>query len=140
MAKLAKAGKTDIVVRGKALELIRYLRPKDWAGQVNALFEYVRDQIRYVHDTWGVELVHAPREVMAAGQGDCDDKAILLASMLESVGHPARFVAMGFKPGHFEHVITQTLIGRRWVSLDPTEPVRVGWEPPNIQCRMIENV
>lgn len=145
MAKLAKDGKTDIVVREKALELTRYLPPKDWRGQVHALFEYVRDGIRYIHDIWGVETLHTPREVMRAEQGDCDDKSILLAALLESIGHPARFAALGFARPGFEHVIVQTRMlrkgaGLHWLSLDATEPVQPGWEPPNVRSRMVVNV
>lgn len=140
MAKLAKAGKSNIEIREQALELIRGLRPKDWRGEVHALFEYVRDSIRYVRDIHNVETVHTPQQVIASGQGDCDDKAILLAALLESIGHPARFVALGFRPYAYSHVIVQTKLGTRWISLDPTEPVEMGWEPPRVKARMIENV
>lgn len=141
MAKLAKAGKTNIEIREKALELTRYLRPKDWGGQVHALFEFVRDQIRYTRDVFGVETVHTPEQILKTEQGDCDDKSILLAALLQSIGHPAQFVAVGFRQaGQFEHVFVQTKMGQRWISLDATEPVRMGWEPPRIVTRMIETV
>lgn len=140
MAKLSRQGKTDIVVREKALELTRYVQPKDWAGQVHALFEYVRDNIRYTRDVLGVETVHTARQVMTAEQGDCDDKSILLAALLMSIGHPARFMAVGFNNLGLQHVYVQTLIGKRWVSLDATERVNVGWEPPNITSKMIETI
>ncbi len=140
MAKLARAGKTNIQVRELALELTQYLRPKDWSGQVNALFEHVRDQIRYTRDINGVETLHTPEKIIEDGQGDCDDKCILLAALLESIGHPSRFVAVGFKPNSFNHVIVQTQLGRRWISLDATEPVAMGWEPPGIKSRMVANV
>lgn len=140
MARLARAGKTKIDIRELALELTRFVRQKDWRGQVYALFEYVRDQIRYTHDIFGVETVHTPEQVLLAQQGDCDDKCILLAALLESIGHPARFVALGFRSGGFSHVIVQTLIGKQWVNLDTTEDRPMGWAPPNVQTRMIENV
>lgn len=140
MAKLAKIGKTDIRIREKALEITRYIRPKDWRGQVHALFEFVRDHIRYTRDIYGVETLHTAEQVLQAEQGDCDDKAILLASLLQSIGHPARFIAVGIRSPQFEHVYVQTLIGKRWVSLDATEPGPMGWEPPGIKTRMIETV
>lgn len=146
MARLAKAGKANQRIRGKALELTRYLRAKDWGAQVYALFEYVRDDIRYIHDTWQIETVHTPEQVMDLGQGDCDDKSILLAALLESIGHPARFMAVGFKPGSLSHVYVQTRMGRtkagpHWVSLDATEShAPVGWEPPGIRARMVVEV
>lgn len=140
MATIARRAKTNIEIREKALELTRYLSPKDWVGQVRALFEYVRDDIRYVHDVWGVETLHTPLQIMRQEQGDCDDKSILLAALLESIGHPARFVAASLKQNGFSHVFVQTRVGQKWVSLDATENVPMGWEPPNIRQRLIVNV
>ncbi len=47
MKQLVKAGKKDIVVRSKALELTRSLNQKDWLGEVKNLHRFVRDNIRY---------------------------------------------------------------------------------------------
>lgn len=137
---MARAGKKNAAVRQKALDLVRYLPPKDWLGQVHALWEYVKDSIRYVRDIQGVETLTDAQQTMEQGQGDCDDKAILLAALLNSIGHPARFVAVGFKPNDFVHVLVQTPIGTRWVWLETTEAVNMGWRPPGIQSVMVENV
>lgn len=137
MKALTQAAKKSSTIRTKALELVRYVREKDWRGQVFALFEFVRDHIRYVRDIRGVETIATPEQVLRQQQGDCDDKAVLLASLLESIGHPTLFMAVGFEPGKFSHVLTQTLIGRRWVYLDPTERVGLDWRPDGIVLRSI---
>jgi len=139
MKRLTRQGKKSGIIRNKALELVRYVPAKDWPGQVNAIFEFVRDRIRYVRDIRGVETVAFAERVLEQGQGDCDDEAVLLGSLLESVGHPTRFMAVGFSPGKLSHVFTQTLIGRKWISLDPTEPVAMGWEPKGIVERLSIN-
>lgn len=140
MRDLVRAGKKSLTVRQLALSLVKGLPQKDYAGEVKRLFYFVRDHIRYVRDIVGVETVHTPDEVLANGQGDCDDKSILLAALLESIGHPTRFVAVGFKPGQLSHVLVETKIGNRWVSLETTEPVAPGWQPKKVVERMERHV
>ena len=126
-------GKKHPAIRAKALSLTHDLPQKDYIGEIHNLFDYVQNGIRYVRDIYNVETVHYPEQVMYQESGDCDDKAVLLASLLESIGHPARFVAVGFQPGHFSHVFVDTLIGNgKWLSLDTTEPQPMGWRPPGI--------
>ena len=131
--------------RDFAAKIIAHVPQKEFAGEVNALHEWVRDHIRYMRDIRGVETVQTPVATLRLGYGDCDDKATLLAAMLEATGHPSRFVAVGRTAGRFEHVYVETLLGRkgrrhsgqmRWVALDTTEPQPMGWRPDNIAQTM----
>ena len=136
MRYFVRTGKKDMLVRQKALSIIKNRPQKDFAGEVQDLHKFVRDSIRYVKDIAGVETVQTPDITLEIGQGDCDDKSVLLASLLESIGHPTRFVAVGFRPGHFSHVLIETKIGARWIPLETTEPVPMGWYPPRVRARM----
>lgn len=129
MTAYVRQFKKDPQIRRKAIELTSHLPQKDFAGEIAALFVYVRDSIRYVQDVTDVETLHTPPDVLRIGAGDCDDKSVLLASLLESIGHPTRFKAIGFAPGDYQHVYVQTRLGAPWVSLDATEMHGVGWEP-----------
>jgi transglutaminase-like putative cysteine protease len=125
-------------IRETALELTAGLRPKDWPAEVRALFEFVRDRIRYVRDVHGVETIQTPDVTLDLEQGDCDDKSTLLAALLESIGHPTRFVAVGFSaPDSYSHVYVETRVGPRWIALDPTVPYAAGWAPPRAASRLI---
>ena len=137
MTILTKAGKKNPEVRIKAAELVAHLTQKDYAAEVKAIFNYVQNYIRYTRDIRGVETIQPAEYVLSRGTGDCDDKAVLLASMLESIGHPTRFVALAFKTGKFAHVLVESKIGNKWVALETTEPVRIGWYPPKVQKRMV---
>ena len=137
MAKYAREGKKSLRVRQLALNLVQSLPPKDWRAQIVNLHAWVRDNIRYVRDIVGVETLHSPEKLLEIGQGDCDDKATLLAAMLLSIGHPVRFQAVGFKPGKFAHVYVETKHDNRWIPLETTEPVKAGWSPPGVVSRMI---
>jgi transglutaminase-like putative cysteine protease len=61
--------------------------------KVEALFTYVADDIRYVNyqsgEWW---LPNRPQELLARRQGDCDDKAMLLITLLQAVGIEAKEV------------------------------------------------
>lgn len=125
--------KKNLSIRNKALALTQGLRQKDRIGEIRALFDYVQNNIRYVRDIREVETLQFPEQTMSQESGDCDDKSTLLASLLESIGHPTRFVAVGFKPGHYSHVFVDTRIGQNgWLTLDTTEPHPMGWRPPGI--------
>lgn len=123
-----------------AHDLVRDLPQKAFSAEVNALFVFVRDHIRYVHDTHGIETVQTADATLDIGQGDCDDKSVLLATLLQSIGYAVRFVAVGRIPNTYQHVFVQVLRGSQWVSLDATEPVPVGWTPSRLQAVMIAHV
>lgn len=137
MRQITKAGKTSLPVRNAALSIISGLAQKDWFNEAKLLHKFVRDQIRYVKDIRGVETVQTPDVTLTLRAGDCDDKSVLLASMLEAIGHPTRFVAIGFRPDDFVHVFPETRIGTAWIPLETTEPVEIGWTPKNVVSRLI---
>jgi len=63
------------------------------AEKVEALFNFVADDIRYVNFVSGEWwLPNRPQQLLARRQGDCDDKAMLLISLLRSVGIEANEV------------------------------------------------
>lgn len=121
--------KVHPAVRELAVKLTGNLPQKNFSAEVSALFYYVRDKIRYLKDVNGVETLQSPLQTLRLRAGDCDDKVTLLGALLESIGHPVRFQALGFSPGRLEHVIAECYIGGQWVALDATEPVAPGWNP-----------
>lgn len=138
MAKLVARYKSDQAIRELALSLTRHLHQKDYVSEARALQAYVRDNIRYIKDIRGVETIQTPVQTLRLGAGDCDDKATLVASLLESIGHPTLFLAVGFQKDKVSHVLVQTKIGTRWVCVECTENVPLGWCPPGIKARMIQ--
>ena len=72
---------------------VRRLAEKLTAGKktrdekLKALFEFVADDIRYVNFVSGEWwLPNRPQELLARRQGDCDDKAMLLITLLKASG------------------------------------------------------
>lgn len=105
---------------------------RDELSEVQSLFEWVRDCVRYVRDVHGMETLCDPSITLARRLGDCDDQSTLLASMLESVGYPTRFVIGAFAaPGAWDHVWLQVFAAGDWLDADPTEHQPLGWAPPH---------
>ncbi len=140
MANLASSAKTTPRIREQALAIVGAVPGKDFRAEMDRIFVFVRDNIRYTRDVVNVETVQTPAKTLDYKQGDCDDQVVLLAALLESVGIEARFKAVGFSPGHFQHVYLEARDNGEWIALDPTEQVAVGWAPPNPVAIMTEEV
>jgi len=140
MERIVRSALTDLNVRDTALRVVTRagIRPKNYGGEITALFRFVRDRVHYVKDPIGVELVHSPDEILKRMAGDCDDKAVLLSALLQSLGHKTRFEVVAVRPGQFHHVTVRVLVAGKWVPLDPTvEKATVGWEHPRIIRRKV---
>jgi transglutaminase-like putative cysteine protease len=132
MRQLINAYKTDVELRSTAANLVFLTPEKNDLAEVEALFNFVRDNIRYLKDVHAVETLTTPDRTLQLGYGDCDDQVVLLGSLLESIGYPTKIVLTGYgDPGIFEHVYLQTLIQNQWVDMDPTEQIPLGFAPPD---------
>jgi transglutaminase-like putative cysteine protease len=140
MRRFVREYKKSLPVRELALSLVRPLPGhKNWVGQIKALHRYVQKRIQYVRDIRGVETIATPLVTIQSGQGDCDDQAVLLAALLESIGHRTRFVAIRQTTfGPFVHVFTEAKIGSRWIPLETTENMRAG-APMRFAGRLVVN-
>ncbi|NDG04025.1 MAG: transglutaminase domain-containing protein [Alphaproteobacteria bacterium] len=139
MRRMVNDYKTDPGIRQAALNVTFMTPAQDDASEVEALYCFVRDYIRYTKDVYGVETLATPDKTMAMRVGDCDDQTVLLASLLESIGYPTRFVIEGYSDGGtWEHVYLETCLNGQWVALDPTEQVAMGWQPPEPVIRWTE--
>ncbi len=70
--------------------------PVDRTCYAKALFYFVQRNIQYVNDPPD-EYIKPFDEIIVSQVGDCDDHAVLLANLLQSIGIHTKFV---FIPGH----------------------------------------
>ncbi|HLK35476.1 MAG TPA: transglutaminase domain-containing protein, partial [Polyangiaceae bacterium] len=81
----------DAQVRELAATLTRGKASKQ--EKLRALFDFVADDIRYVNYVSGEWwLPNRPQQLLARREGDCDDKAILLITLLRAAGIDAQEV------------------------------------------------
>ncbi|WP_457642643.1 transglutaminase-like domain-containing protein [Persephonella sp.] len=94
---------------------------KNYDCYVFAIAKWVRENIKYIKDITGYETLQTPDNTLKIGGGDCDDHAILVATLLQSIGIKATFKIVGEK-GRYKHiyVIATTPKGKKWV-IDTTE-------------------
>ena len=107
--------------------------------EISALLRWVQRNIRYTMDIRGVETIQTPPNTLRLKAGDCDDMSMLLASLLESVNHPTRFVAIGMRKGALCHVLVETRVGGKWIPLEATENWPAGAGPNGVRDRMIHH-
>lgn len=119
MAEMAALSSVEPSIRLTAVSLTQSLPQHGFLEEIAACGAYVRDHIRYVKDVVGVETLHWPKAVLELGSGDCDDKAMLLASLLMSIGHECRFVVLK-RNRSWCHVWTQARCRGKWIDLDTT--------------------
>lgn len=140
MATTIKRYRKHPYIRELAMSLVADLPNKAYKREVQAIHNYVYSSIRYTRDIRGIETVQTPIQTIRLSQGDCDDHSVLVASLLESIGHKTRLVAVGFQSGHYSHVFAQTKVGPRWVAVETTENWPIGKIPDNIVSKMIHNI
>ena len=97
---------------------------------VRRIREWFRNVFSFVNDPVGRELLRPPVSLIADAQavgtviGDCDEAAMLAATLGMANGLPARFraLAFDFDDAPFTHVVTDLFADGAWLCVDPTKP------------------
>jgi hypothetical protein len=140
MRRMVNDASTDPAIINQAVSLVHMVPAKSELYEIEALFDFVLNHVRYTRDVYGVETLSDPRMTLQRLVGDCDDKATLLATLLQAVGYPTRFIMGAYEGPDFEHVYLQAFANGQWIDLDATEYNGVGWAPPHSHTLWIENV
>jgi len=147
MRNIARQSRKSLPVITAARAIVQGCQGKDYTCEARTLQAWIQQNIRYVRDPRDVEAVAQPERTLELCSGDCDDQALLLASLAESIGFAARFCAIGVQGDDFSHVLTELLIpGTGWVAAE-TIPIDsggvfapLGWFPPDATCFMWAHV
>ena len=141
MRQLVNQYRTNLDIRQTATATIFLTPEKNQLAEAQALFDLVQTGIRYTRDINGVETLSTPIMTLQGRLGDCDDQVVLLATLLESVGYPTRFIVAGYNyPGQFDHVYLQAWLDDQWINMDPTEQHPMGWAAPGAVAMAAETV
>lgn len=126
MKRLVHESMKDLPVLDKAKEIIRSVGGKDRHAQANEIGAWTRSSLRFVRDPYGIETIHTPlfmlERIQTRGmfEADCDDYAVLSASMAKAIGLRTKFVILGFldKGAPWSHVYTIAETPRGWFPFD----------------------
>jgi len=131
IAQLIEEGMVDPVVRKTVLEIVKDCKSKDWKCEINKIYKWVKENIKYRYDPIGIDAYHSARRILETRSADCDDYAILAGAMFASLGYPIilRIVAKT-KDRKYHHIYP--VIGvpphkslkdvKKWIPLEFTVP------------------
>ena len=119
-------------IKQKAREIISGIPPNNQEAQVQAIFSWVRKNLEYVRDIYGVEeltrpdkIVHSVLNGLNIHSSDCDDFAMLLSSLLRAVGFRTRLEALAVnQPEGYDHARAAVYMDKlnKWWPLEGTKP------------------
>ena len=115
-------------IKGKGKDnlfgLVGYNSYNDVEQTLEHIFDFVQGHVDYVSDIAGnVENIKSARQTLSDGYGDCDDHAVLTATILGVLGFEPVLVLAGYgNDTNFSHIYTAvTIKGQRYV-FDTTLP------------------
>jgi hypothetical protein len=134
-------------VREWASNIVGRVEVNDKQGEARAIFNFVRDRVRYTKDPLGFEYIQTPvvlLESISQGDrpmGDCDDMTVLSLSLLKSIGFNVAIKVVSFRENKkFGHVYGLVQIGHEWVPFDCVRPDQeMGWESKG-HTRVMETI
>jgi transglutaminase-like putative cysteine protease len=111
------------------------IKERDEYGLAEAIQKYSQEKIKYFREN--PERFVAPLTTIKWGIGDCDDKSILIATVLRSFKIPVRLVFIVYsvtsvKTGNRikkSHVYPQAKLDGNWVSLESVRKLPMGIDP-----------
>lgn len=113
MKKVARERAGHPTIRKLALNILNYYETEshDYVSEARAIGEYVQKKVRYVKDANGIEQLHDPLTIIdqiqrGIARADCDDMALLIATLLLAIGHAPKFRIVRYKDGSgaFNHI------------------------------------
>jgi len=113
------------------------VEPRDWLGEVSALSEHIKNNVRYTLDTFGMDTYRTPDRTLELAIGDCDDMTALAGAVLQAVGYPVWIKIIQTRGNEdFHHIYVLTAVPpqnpKKYIAVDPTQNFGCGWEPGDI--------
>lgn len=130
MKKYATEASKDPKIFILSRAIVRDIEPNNKIGQAQVILTWVKQNIQYISDIYGVETIIYPVTLVEKiKSGDCDCLSSLVASMILSVGIPCRFAVVKIETPEWSHVYVEALINNTWKALDASSTESsVGWE------------
>lgn len=125
MSDLVDQGKQSPRIISTARRITQQVRNFDQLGIVRAVCSWVKRNIRFRNDPTGIEALATADVTIDHLSGDCDDFAVLICALLESLGIECSLVAAATNPANteaFTHVWPEALVKGRWFACDLARP------------------
>jgi hypothetical protein len=136
MQRMIEAAKLSATIQQTAMRLTAHVRSFDVPGQIRAVCHWTKRNIRFRNDPTGAETLRTPELTLQWRAGDCDDFAMLISALLESIGIETRLTAVATHPGHpeaFTHVYPEAKVKGHWLACDMARPgAAIGKRPRRV--------
>lgn len=107
----------------------------DKQDKISAVFDWVKQHVRYVPDPVDIELIVSPRKLIEdynKGHSiaeDCDGHAILLTALYRSIGMRSHVYVVDCIGQGFDHALSVVWSDRfrEWIHVDTTTEYPLGW-------------
>jgi len=125
MAALIKQFASIPFIRQKAENIINGVKQYDSLGEVEAIYNYVQQNLRYTRDPLNWEYIKQPdlmiKEIDENGSsaGDCDEYVVLSLTLCRSIGYPTVIKIASYSiDREFTHVYGMVLVHNQWIVFD----------------------
>lgn len=108
--EMAEKYSVDWSIISLAREIVANQPERDKHAEADALFYWVKQNIRFTNDPRVAELVQSPLVTLRDRHGDCDDFVILLSTLNLAIGNNVAYVTIS-RPNqaHFSHIFLAVL-------------------------------
>jgi hypothetical protein len=132
MRSLVNEAIADPSILRIAKDIVRGVPAFDDTSEAEALYNWVRNNIRFTKDPVNKETLYPPSELLQIRAGDCDDISMLLGTLLMAIGYPARLMTVAANGDEFSHVYVEGQINGQWIPMDPARSdSQFGVAPPS---------
>lgn len=113
MQKVARIRSGHPMLRQLASNIVQEygIKSHHFADEALAIGDYVQRKVRYLRDPDNLEYLQDPLMMVekiqkGVAQGDCDDMALFVATLLLAIGHQPRFRAVRYEQpmGNYNHI------------------------------------
>lgn len=142
MVDLIREGSEEPEIRALLARIMRQKRgdgswaiaEKDDKAEAQAIFDWVRGNVRYTSDITDVETLQRAIRTVEEGIGDCDDQTVLYGALARAAGFPVAIHVIDTTGAGYEHVYAKLgmpkFAAESWMAVDCTENKPLGWEVP----------
>lgn len=137
MSRMLAEGGVNPEVRQFALEIASQ------GNQIEAVFDYVKANVKYQPDPYGAEFITSPLKMVEACRAgnaaeDCDGIALFIAGLLRSLGYNSRILLIDVGGKGLDHAVAQVYSKVEWINLDAASSFPLGWEEKYFSKVVIE--
>jgi hypothetical protein len=125
-----------------ARSLVAHVPAHDEYSEVEAVYDWVHSNIRFVKDPVTKEVLVPPSEILKSRQDDCDGISMLLGALYLAIGYNARLVTVAANnqaPDEFSHVYIEVEVppgSDNWIAADAARAgAQFGEHPPQYYRR-----